>query len=155
MVYNSLSFDKRIWLRSHCHHQDTKQWGHSTETVCVSLCSQPLCLPPAIIDLSPAPIGFAFLACHINEIIHYVIFWAWLLSLSRTYLGFIHFVAYTSSLFLFVLWENQQCVEHLNCFQFRAIMNKAVKICHLQVSVWTLCVHFSWINIQKWNYWSR
>lgn len=47
--------------------------GTSTETVRVSLCSQPLSLPWQSLIL-PVPIGFAFLACHINEIIHYVIF---------------------------------------------------------------------------------
>ena len=101
---------KCIWLRSHCHHEDAQQWGHPTETFRVSLCGQPLSLPTAIIDLSPVPIGFAFPACHINEITRYVIFWAWLLSLSITYVGFIHFIAYTSSLFLFLLYGRTSSV---------------------------------------------
>ena len=101
---------KCIWLCSHCHHEDAQQWGHPTETFRVSLCGQPLSLPTAIIDLSPVPIGFALPACHINEITRYVIFWAWLLSLSITYVGFIHFIAYTSSLFLFLLYGRTSSV---------------------------------------------
>ena len=91
-------------------HQDAEQWGHPPGTFHVSLCGQPLSLPTAIIDLSPVPIGFALPTCHINEIICYVIFWAWLLSLSITYVGFIHFIAYTSSLFLLLLYGRTSSV---------------------------------------------
>lgn len=52
------------------------------------LCSQPLphSQPSATTGESSIPVVFPFPEQHMNEVIHYVSFWRWLLSLNRMYL---------------------------------------------------------------------
>lgn len=89
----------------------------------------------------------------IHEVIQYLAFWIWLLSVSRNafkihrccykYQQFSSFYWWVKSSILFI---HSSVEDHLDCFQFMTMINKAAVKMYVQICVLT-CFHWFRVNV--------